>query len=102
MLANSPEVCSQPRQSDRRKHERIFDPEKQLRFDNDDCELVTIDWSLGGCLVHAPVEWMVGDNVTGTLESHQGVPMGTITSEIMRIDDQGRAALRFTYVAPLL
>ena len=102
MAANSPEVSSPPRQHDRRRHERIFEAVKQLRLVVDDCILVTVDWSTGGCLVVAPPEMKVGDNVTGTLESPLGVLMGTITSEIIRIDDQGLAALRFTNYDSLL
>lgn len=87
---------------DRRRYRRNFEADQQLRFIVDDREVATINWSSGGCLVEALKHWKVGDTVAGTLESSDGVPMGAIISEIVRIDDQARAALRFTTVAPLL
>ena len=102
MWADSPEVSSPPRQADRRRHERLHEAVKQLRFVFDDCTLVTVNWSTGGCLVHAPPEMKVGDTVAGALETRQGIPISIITAEIMRFDDQGRAALRFTNYHSLL
>ena len=74
----------------------------QIRLVDDFSQLVTINRSEGGCLVYAPQKWNVGDRVTRALASQQGVPMGTITLEDLRIDQQGRAALRFTSLSPLL
>ena len=102
MSADSPEVSLPPQRDDRRRYERIYEAEKQLHLIVNDHKMVTSDWSIGGCLVDALQEWKVGDTVVGTLESHQGSPKGAIISEIIRIDDQGRAALRFTILAPLL
>ncbi len=68
----------------------------------DDCTLVTVNWSTGGCLVYAPPEMMIGDTVAGTLETREGIPISIISAEIIRIDDQGRAALRFTNYHSLL
>ena len=36
------------------------------------------------------------------LAAGKGERLGAVTSEIARMDDQGRAALRFTTLAPLL
>ena len=102
MFAKSPEKSSPPGQADRRRNERLYEAVKQLHFVFDDCTLVTVNWSTGGCLVHAPPEMKVGDNVAGTLETRQGIPISIITAEIIRIDDQGRAALRFTTYDSLL
>ena len=102
MLAKSSEVFLPSRHDNRRRYERIFEAEKQLYIIVNDRKLVTSNWSISGCLVDALQEWKVGDTVAATLESHQGSPKGAIISEIIRIDDQGRAALRFTILAPLL
>ena len=63
-------------------------------------ELSTINWPPVG-LVSALKHWKVGDRIAGTLESREGVPMGAVISEVVRIDDEGRAALRFVTVAQL-
>ncbi len=89
------------RRDERRKFERYFDPDSQLQLVVDHRELTTINWSPGGCLVNALKHWKIGDSVAGTLESREGVPMGAVISEVVRIDDDGRAALRFITVAPL-
>jgi|TARA_B100000315_G_C14484029_1_gene544316 hypothetical protein len=105
MSANSTEASWSPHQDNRRKHERIFEKEKQLRLVIDDGTLVwqkllTINWSAGGCLIFGPPGFEVGDTVAGTLVSCQGDSVVTITAEILRIDDDGRAALCFTTVGP--
>ena len=92
---------SSPRHDDRRRFRREFDANQQLHLVVNHRQLVTIDWSAGGCLVEALENWRVGDTVAGTLESRDGVPMGAVISKIVRIDDQRRAALCFTTVAPL-
>ena len=106
MSTTSAKASWPPHQDNRRQHERIFEPGRQLRLVVDDGTLlsakhVTENWSAGGCLVDALEHWKVGDTVAGTLESQNGVPMGAIISEIVRIDDQGRAALNFSTIAPL-
>ena len=90
-----------PPRDDRRRYERKFEAQDQLHLVVDSQELVTINWSPGGCLVGALKGWKVGDTLPGTLESRQGVPMGAVIAEIVRIDDRHRAALRFIAVAPL-
>jgi hypothetical protein len=87
---------------ERRKFQRFNDPKNQLHLVVDHRELKTINWSSGGCLVKALDHWQVGDSVAGTLETRQGVPMGAVISEVLRIDEEGRAALKFTTIAPLL
>ncbi len=101
MSADSPEVSLPPRRDDRQRYERIYEAEKQIHLIANDHNMVTSDWSISGCLIDPLQEWRVGDTVVGTLESHQYVPKGAIISEIVRIDVQGRAALRFTVLAPL-
>ena len=92
---------STPHHDERRRHRREFAPNQQLHLVVNHRELATINWSAGGCLVDALEHWKVGDTVAGTLESQNGVPMGAIISEIVRIDDQGRAALNFSTIEPL-
>lgn len=102
MFAKSPEKPSPPGQAERRRHERLYEAVKQLHFVFDDCTLVTVNWSTGGCMVQAPPEMKVGDSIRGALETREGIPISIISSEIIRIDDHGRAALRFTAFDTLL
>jgi hypothetical protein len=90
-----------PPHDDRRRFERKFEAQDQLHLVVDGHQLVTLNWSPGGCLVGALEGWKIGDTVPATLESRQGVPMGAVIAEILRIDDHSRAALRFVTVAPL-
>ncbi len=53
-------------------------------------------------MVQAPPEMKVGDSIRGALETREGIPISIISSEIIRIDDHGRAALRFTAFDTLL
>ena len=100
-MPHSPKKSSPPRPSDERRYERIFEADQQLHLVVDDHELMTINWSTGGCLVDCLPEWKKGDTVAGSIETLIGVPMGAVVAEILRIDDQGRAALRFITIAPL-
>ena len=101
MLAQSSEYSSQRRTGDLCKYGRVSEKRKQLHLVVDDQELVTINWSINDCLVEALQEWKIGDTVAGAIESPQAVPMGAFISEIVRFDDQGRAAMRFITIAPL-
>ena len=101
MLAQSSEESIQRRTGDLCRYERIFEKENQVQLVIDDKELVTINWSVNDCLVDGRQGWKKGDTVVGSIETLQAVPMGAFFAEIARVDDQGRAALRFVTVAPL-
>ena len=95
-------IDSSPRHDERRKYRREFVANQQLHLVVSHRELMTINWSAGGCLVRALENWNVGDTVVGTLESQSGIPMGAVIAQVVIIDDQGRAALCFSTIAPLL
>ena len=106
MSTTSAKASWPPHQDNRRQHERTFEPGRQLRLVVDDGTLlsakhVTENWSAGGCLVYGPPDWQVGETITGMLESRQGSPAINVTATILRIDEDGRAALQFTKVEPI-
>jgi hypothetical protein len=95
MPANSPRSSSPPRHAERRREARLHDAVKQLHFVFDGCTLVTVNWSTGGCMVQAAPGMEAGDMVEGALQTREGIPISIIAAQILRIDDLGRAALRF-------
>jgi hypothetical protein len=101
MPTRTPDKTPTPSQDDRRRYGRKFEAADQLHLVVGSHRLVTINWSPGGCLVGALDCWKIGDKVAGSLESRDGLPMGAVISEIVRIDDRRRAALRFITVAPI-
>ncbi|MBT3629616.1 MAG: hypothetical protein HOM52_00840 [Rhodospirillaceae bacterium] len=101
MLARKSEHTSERRTGDLCKYERISEAEKQLHIIVDGEKFPTINWSVNDCLVDGLKGQKLGDRVAGTIETLHAVPMGAFISEVVRIDDQGRAALRFITVAPL-
>ena len=61
---------------ERRRYCRELDADLQLHFVVNGHELVTVNWSTGGCLVKTFDHWKAGDTNVGTLESHDGTPQG--------------------------
>ena len=46
-------------------------------------------------MVQAAPGMEAGDMVEGALQTREGIPISIIAAQILRIDDLGRAALRF-------
>jgi PilZ domain len=84
---------------ERREHPRIDGPLLTLKFGGG--KYKSVDWSLGGCRIHAPDGgFQLRQQVSGRVKLAGADGRGGFTAEIVRLDADGHVSLRWLELAP--
>ena len=84
---------------ERRQHPRTSGPRLTLKFDGQ--KYKTVDWSLGGCRIHAPAAPLkVTQRVAGRVRLSGADGRGEFVAETVRVDGDGHVALRWLEISP--
>jgi PilZ domain-containing protein len=84
---------------ERREHPRIQGPRLTLRFGGE--KYKSVDWSLGGCRIHAAGgQLQLRQQIAGRIKLAGADGRGEFTAEIVRIDAEGHVSLRWLDLSP--
>lgn len=84
---------------ERRQHPRTTSPLLTVKFEGQ--KYKTVDWSLGGCRIHAPAAQLkLTQRVAGRVWLAGAEGRGEFVAEIVRVDRDGHVALRWLEISP--
>ena len=98
-LKNALGLNGAPEGAERRQHPRKDGPLLTLKFGGE--KYKSVDWSLGGCRIQtAPGQLQANQKVDGRIKIAGASERGKFVAEIVRIDTEGRASLRWLELSP--